>query len=84
MEEVEEKFIKAFNDGYLFSKNSPEVAQSITEQNKSTDELNPINGMLGGMEEGLKNERDLFKGRLNELKDIENRLEGDRNFEKDR
>jgi hypothetical protein len=84
MEEIENKlpkeYLDGFNNGYLFSKNFPEVAQSINDQTKYTDELSPVNGMLGGIEQGLKDGRELVNDRLNQLEDIENKSKKDRDF----
>lgn len=78
MEEIENKlpkeYLEGFNNGYLFSKKFPDVAQTINEQNKSTNELSPVNGILGGIEQGLKEGRELVNDRLNQLRDLE-RLE---------
>ncbi len=75
MDEIEDKlpkeFIEAFNNGYEFSKAFPEVGQSILEQNKTTDEPSPFNGLFGGMKEGINTERVLVNERYKELEDIE-------------
>jgi hypothetical protein len=85
MAEIEDNFIKAFNNGYLFSKAFPEVSQSILAQNNNDQiEITPMGGILRGFEQNLKEARELFNERMGELKEIENRSDAEKKLEIDR
>jgi len=54
-----------------YSKAFPEVSESIVSQKQSSKELDSISGLIGGIEQGLKEGRDLVNERQSELEEIQ-------------
>jgi hypothetical protein len=76
MELNEKQFIIGFNSGYLLAKYEPEILTNLLAK------INPINSYIFGMNSGKKEyELEHRSKKLDELKDLRNKVKGNREID---
>ncbi len=89
-DKLDDEFVKNFNIGYIFGNNFPYISEEFlktnrpeVERNKEENNFKPISGIILGLEQFYKEKnKDLQISKLDELKEIREKNQEDRDIER--